>query len=248
MKYIHYFFAYIIFIIELVLSVFFCIIPANIMKLFGAKKASKNWYKKFAHALASQVECLLNVKVHVIGEENLPKDTGNLAFVANHQSLLDIVLIYGTLHLSPVPIAKVEVLKMPFIRSYAKGLDTILIDRKSPKSSMAAIHEATDRLVAGDQCIIFPEGTRSKNGKIGELKSGSYKMALRANSTLVPIVINGTRAALEEKKGWHRYHVYVQVLPPVSLGELDKFEKKAIAEQVSADIVSAYSNLPAIKK
>lgn len=248
MKYIHFFFAYVIFAIELILSIFFCIIPANLMKLFGAKEASKNWYKKFAHILAAQVLFLLNVKVHIIGEENLPKNTNNLAFVANHQSLLDFVTILGKFNFTPVPIAKIEVLRMPFIRSYAKGLDSILIDRKSPKSAMEAIHVATDRLVAGEQCIIFPEGTRSKNGQIGELKSGSYKMALRANSTLVPLVLNGTRAALEDKKGWHRYHVYVQVLPCVSLGELDKFEKKAVAEKVSSDIVAAYSKLPTIRK
>lgn len=248
MKYIHYFFAYTIFIIELILSIFVCIIPAGILRLFGAKKASKRLYEVIAHNLAIHVLFLLGVKVHIIGLENLPKDDSNIAFIANHQSLLDVPAIYGKFNYSPIAIAKIEVSKIPFVGNFARGLDTIFMDRKSPKSAMKAIHSATERLIAGGQCFIFPEGTRSKTGNLGEFKAGSFKMAMRANSTIVPLVIQGTRAALEDKKGWHRYQAYVQVLPSVSLNGLDKNEKIAAATKVSADIADAYSKLPAPKK
>lgn len=247
MKYIHYIVAFTIFTIEALLTYIFCFFPAMILRLFGAKKKSLQLYRWFAHKLAKSALFLLNVKVHINDVENLPKSFNNVAFVSNHQSLLDIVTYYAALNISPVPIAKKEVLRMPFVRNFVTGMNSILIDRKSPKSSIKAIHDATDRLINGDECIIFPEGTRSKDYQIGELKAGSYKMALRADSTLVPLVINGTRCALEDKKGWHRYHVYVQVLKPVEVKNLDKFEKKEVAAQVSQQIRDSYTGLPAIK-
>lgn len=247
MKYIHIVIAFTIFIIEALLTYVFCFFPAMILRLFGAKEKSKKMYVAFAHLLASHALFLLNIKVHLNGSENLPKDFHNVAFVSNHQSLLDIVTYYATLKISPVPIAKKEVMRMPFVRHFVTGLNSILIDRKSPKSSIKAIHDATDRLKNGEECIIFPEGTRSKDYKIGDLKAGSYKMALRADSTLVPLVLSGTRCALEDKKGWHRYHVYVEVLPSVEVKTLNKEEKKAVAESVSQRIRDTYTALPAVK-
>lgn len=247
MKYIHFFVAFTIFTIEALLTYVFCFFPAMIFRLFGAKKISTNLYLWFAHRLAKSALFLLNVKVHVIDRENLPKTLHNVAFISNHQSLLDIVTYYAILNISPIPIAKKEVMKMPFVSHIASGLDSILLDRKSPKSSIKAIHDATERLKNGGECIIFPEGTRSKNYKLGEFKAGSYKMALRANSTLVPLVINGTRCALEDKKGWHRYHVYLQILKPLEVKDLDTEQKKEVASTVSQNISDTYVGLPAIK-
>jgi 1-acyl-sn-glycerol-3-phosphate acyltransferase len=247
MKYIHFIVAFTIFTIEALFTYIFCFFPAMVCRLFGAKEKSTKLYLWFSHILARQALFLLNVKVHIINPENLPENYSNVAFVSNHQSLLDIVTYYASLNISPIPIAKKEVMRMPFVRHFVTGLDSILLDRKSPKSSIKAIHDATDRLKNGGECIIFPEGTRSKDYKIGDLKAGSYKMALRAESTLVPLVINGTRCALEDKKGWHRYHVYVQVLNPVEVKNLDKDEKKEVAALVSQQICDSYTGLPAIK-
>ncbi|MGH4036213.1 MAG: lysophospholipid acyltransferase family protein [Sphaerochaeta sp.] len=246
MKYIHFFFAFLIFTVEAIFTYVFCFFPAFILRIFGAKEKSVRLYKKYAHGLTKSALFLLGAKVHVTGKENLPADYHNVAFVSNHQSLLDIVTYYAALNISPVPIAKKEVVHMPFVRHFVFGLNSILIDRKSPKSSIKAIHDATERLKQGEECIIFPEGTRSKNYQIGELKAGSYKMALRANSTLIPLVINGSRKALEDKQGWHRYNVYVKVLKPVELKDLDKDQKKEVAETVSQRIREAYTELPAL--
>jgi 1-acyl-sn-glycerol-3-phosphate acyltransferase len=247
MKYIHFIIAFTIFTIEALLTYIFCFFPAMILRLFGAKEKSTKLLCWFANILAKSALFLLNVKVHVLGSDNLPESYHNVALVSNHQSFLDIVAYYAVFNISPVPIAKKEVMKMPFVRHFASGLDSILLDRKSPKSSIKAIHEATDRLKNGGLCIIFPEGTRSKTQQMGDLKAGSYKMALRAGSTLVPLVINGGRYAFEDKKGWHRYHVYIQVLKPHEVKNLDKEEKKELAAMVSQQIRDAYTGLPAIK-
>jgi 1-acyl-sn-glycerol-3-phosphate acyltransferase len=247
MKYVHYFFAAILFVIGVIITVIFCVLPANFIRLLGFENASKKIYWAWAPHLASFAIWLLNYRVHIEGSENLPKDLSNVCFISNHQSLLDICAYVGRLKLKTSPIAKVEVLKAPFVSSFAKGLGIILLDRKSPKSSIKAILNGTEELKQGKSVIIFPEGTRSKNGKIGVMKAGSYKMAIRAESLIVPLAIQGTRSGFEDKKGFHRYDCYIKILPPVSAKGLTKEERKELPEIISAQIIEAYEKLPVRK-
>ena len=244
MKYVHYFFALILFVIGVVISTLLCVLPANIIKLFGFKKASKKIYWAWAPPLARYALFLLNYRVHIEGLENLPKDQSNVCYISNHQSLLDICVYVGKLKLKASPIAKIEVLKAPYVGSFAKGIEAILLDRKSPKSSIKAILNGTKELKEGKSVIIFPEGTRSKTGKMGVMKAGSYKMAIRAESTIVPLVIQGTRSGFEAKKGFHKYDVYVKILPTTSAKNLTKEEQKALPTLVSEQIEEAYKKLP----
>lgn len=247
MKYIHYLFVGILFFIGVIISTVLCVIPANIIRLFNGKNLSKKIYWLWAPKLASYILWLLNCRVHIKGLENLPKDQSNICYISNHQSLLDICMVVGKLKVKAAPIAKIEVLKAPFVGSFAKGVGTILLDRKSPKSSIKAILDGTNELKKGKSVIIFPEGTRSKTGKLGEFKAGSYKMGLRAQSTLVPLVVQGTRSALESKKGFKRYDCYINILEPVSAKGLTKEEQKAFPEKVSNLIREEYKNLPEYK-
>jgi len=102
-------------------------------------------------------------------------------------------------------------------------------------------------LKKGGSVIIFPEGTRSKTGKLGTFKAGSYKMGLRAGSTVVPLVVQGTRSLLESKKGWKRKDVYLKVLKPVSAKGLDKEEQKEFPLIISSQIEKEYYALPEYK-
>lgn len=247
MKYIHYFFVGIFFFISVVFSTVFCVLPANLMRLLGFKKASQKLYWAFAPALANYIIWLLNYRVHITGLENLPKDRVNVCYIANHQSLIDICMIVGKLKVKAAPIAKIEVLKAPFVGSFAKGVGTILLDRKSPKSSIKAILDGTNELKQGKSVIIFPEGTRSKNGKLNQFKAGSYKMAIRAQSTIVPIAIQGTRNGLEAKKGFHRYDCYVNILNSSSAKDLTKEEQKELPSIISTQIENEYNKLPLVK-
>ncbi len=247
MKYVHYFFATIFFAVGVIFSTIFCLIPANIMGLLGFKKTYHKIYWAWASPLTSYALWLLNYRVHVSGKENLPKVNSNICYISNHQSILDVCAYSSKLKLHASPVAKIEVLKAPYVSSYAKGVGAILLDRKSPRSSINAILNGTEELKQGKSVIIFPEGTRSKNGKLGEMKAGSFKMAIRAESTIVPLVIQGTRNGLETKKGLHKYHVYINVLPPTSAKNLSKEEQKVLPGKIAQQIKEAYENLPVPK-
>ncbi len=247
MKYIHYFFVGILFFIGVLISIVFCVIPANLLKLLKKDEASTRIYWRWAPWLAHYVSWLLGARVHLDGIENLPKDQSNTFFICNHQSLLDICVIIGYLKIKASPVAKIEVLKAPYVSSLAKGVHTILLDRKSAKSSIKAILDGTNMLKKGGSVIIFPEGTRSKTGELGSFKAGSYKMGLRAESTVVPLVVQGTRSLLESKKGWRRYDVYLKVLESVSAKGLTKEEQKEFPAMISSQIEKEYNKLPKYK-
>lgn len=248
MKYVHYFFVGLFFAIVALFATIFCIIPANIIGLLGFKKTYKKMYWSWAPFLAKVLIFLLNYRVHITGIENLPKDNTNVCYISNHQSLLDICAYVGILKLKASPIAKIEVLKAPFVGSFAKGVGAILLDRKSPKSSIKAILDGTKELKEGKSVIIFPEGTRSKDLKMNEMKAGSYKMALRAESTIVPLTIQGTRNGFEDKKGFRKYDVNITILPAVSAKNLSKEEQKELPIKVSQAVKDAYEKLPLPKK
>lgn len=248
MKYVHLFLAGIVFGVAAIITIIFCIIPANIIKLFGGRNTSKKMYWAWSIFLANLVNFILNYRFHITGLENFPKDQSNVCYISNHQSVIDICAYVGKLKLKAAPIAKIEVLKIPFVGSVAKGVEAILLDRKSPKSSIKAILDGTKELKKGKSVLIFPEGTRSKTGKMGQMKAGSYKMALRAESTIVPLAIQGSRQGFEDKKGFRRYDCYINILPPISAKGLSKEEQKELPAKISSKVEEAYLTLPVMKK
>lgn len=248
MNYIYYFFCVILLIPVALLSTIFGIIPGSFFKLIGKKERSRKIYLAWARVLAKSVLVVLNYKVHITGLENFPKEKKNLAFISNHLSIIDLCVYYGKLDVKAAAVAKKEVEKVPFLKQFVHGMGCILLDRKSPKSSIKAILDATNELKKGGQVLIFPEGTRSKTGQIGSLKAGSYKMAVRAKSTIVPLVIKGSRSGFEDLKRLGRHHVYVEVLPSVSADNLTKEEEKELPEIISASIVKKYNEMQVIKK
>lgn len=134
--------------------------------------------------------------VNVYGIENLPKD-GSMLFVSNHQSNFDILLLLSYL---PVPkgfIAKVELEHFPFVSQWMKRIHCLFMDRNDIKQSAQIIIDGIKQLKSGINMVIFPEGTRSKTGELGDFKAGSFKLALKSKRPLIPITIDGTRNVME---------------------------------------------------
>lgn len=130
--------------------------------------------------------------VKVIGEENIPKDQAVL-FVSNHQSYLDIPILVGFIDKPKSFIAKKDLDKFPLFRTWMKNLQCILIDRSDVRQSLKAIKEGVKLLKEGYSYVIFPEGTRSKDGTLGEFKQGSLKLATKSGAPIVPVTIKGAK-------------------------------------------------------
>ena len=185
----------------------------------------------------------LGAEVSILGKENLPKKGERYCMIPNHLSMVDIPAVYYT-GLWPGMVSKAEVWKVPFLHGVLVLLNCVKINRKSPKDAIKAIHDGVDNINKGIPMLIFPEGTRSKTGIIGEFKAGSFKMATRSKAKIVPIVLKNTRECLEAASFWGRVPVYVQILPAIETENMDADELKELPMKVESAIKEAYSKLP----
>lgn len=173
------------------------------------------------------------VKVEVRGLENMPSDPA--LYVSNHQGNFDIPLLLAYLGKPKGIVAKISLLKMPFINRWMHYFGCVFIDRDDARQSLKVLSEAENRLREGHSMIIFPEGTRSKSHHIGEFKSAALKLAYKSGVPVVPVAIDGTYRIMEQQKYFIKPGmVRLTVLPPMETANLNKEEQKLLADQVRA--------------
>ena len=148
--------------------------------------------------------------------------------VANHQSTLDILVLFRSfLHFKWV--AKAEAFLVPFI-GWNMVLNRYVYLRRGDRRSVAAMmRRAEQALREGSSILIFPEGTRSRDGRLQPFKHGAFTLAKRAAVPILPIVIEGTGSALPRRgfvsAGRHRFRM--RVLPPIPC---ESFATTSVAE------------------
>jgi len=141
---------------------------------------------------------------------------GPAVIVANHLSLLDILVLYGLFR--PFKwVSKVENFRLPFMGWNMTLADYVPLrrgDRESIKQMMARCRAHLDR---GSAVLIFPEGTRSPDGKLQAFKDGAFRLACEAGCPVIPVALVGTWAALPKHGLLLRQHMRatVRVLEPI---------------------------------
>ncbi len=138
---------------------------------------------------------LCGLKVRLSGEELLRRDK-TYVFVANHSSMLDIVILFGYL---PVPfrwLAKRELFNIPWFGAGLKNIGTIPVERKDPRVAAKSLRSAARRIREGVSVVIFPEGTRSRSGLVQDFKPGAFHLAVQSGQPVVPLAVVGAHKAL----------------------------------------------------
>ncbi len=144
---------------------------------------------RFAKGRARMLERLLGVRVTLTGLEHLTPGT-SYVFTPNHQSHLDILALLGHLPGATRFAAKKSLWRHPVVAAVLDSLGMVPIDREDPESAIAALNRVdTD----GQSFVVFPEGRRSRDGRLGEFKSGAFVLAIRLGLPVVPVVCRGTR-------------------------------------------------------
>ena len=132
--------------------------------------------------------------------------------ISNHQSILDILLL-NSLRYRYKWISKIENTKVPFVGWYLKMADYITVDRGNSESKDKMMTEALAVLKKGISLMIFPEGTRSPDSRIGFFKRGAFQLALTAGVPILPVLIEGTGGVLPKHGlifgGFHRITIRV---------------------------------------
>lgn len=130
-----------------------------------------------------------NVTIDAYGVENIPDENGFM-FFPNHQGLYDVLAI---LDVCPKPfsvVAKKKIANIQFLKQVFACMKAYMIDRDDIKQSLQVIINVTNEVKKGRNYLIFPEGTRSKNGnELLEFKGGSFKAATKAKCPIIPVAL-----------------------------------------------------------
>ena len=129
------------------------------------------------------------IKVICMGEENVPKEKEGYVIIANHLSTMDIPLILGYVNGGTAFIAKAELSKVPGVSRYTKKLGGLFIKRGDPKQTAGVLSIMARAMRDGKVFTIFPEGTRSRDGKVGPFRKGSLAVPYRFGMKILPVSI-----------------------------------------------------------
>jgi 1-acyl-sn-glycerol-3-phosphate acyltransferase len=157
--------------------------------------------------------------------------------VANHESFVDILLI-SHLPFEMKWMSKSDFFRYPLVGWMMRLSRDIRLERGDKKSGAKALQESRDRLGQRVSVMIFPEGTRSPTGELGEFKDGAFRVAIQAGVPVLPVAVVGTRDALI-KHDWRfgRSRAEVRVLEPIPTDGLTKADIPALRDR-TRDVIA----------
>ena len=178
----------------------------------------------------------------VFGQENIPRK-GRFIFAANHVSHLDPPLVSSLSPRRPHTIAKKELFEHPFLNKYFRALGAFPIDRG--KADRKAIRHAIDMLESDAPLLIFPEGSQSRNGELGEAAIGLGMIAHATKAPIIPVYLRGTEQAFSPANprfGFARVEVHYGA--PLDLsGEYSRRGDRATLDAIGAKTMAAIAAL-----
>ncbi|MFC2170167.1 lysophospholipid acyltransferase family protein [Acidobacteriota bacterium] len=182
---------------------------------------------------------ILAICVEVHGAELVDKKTPYV-FMANHLSILDGPLLFFVIPQFVRVILKKEVYRIPVIGLGMRFVGFVTVDRKGIQSGKKSLYQAAKLMSEkGVSFLIFPEGTRSRSGKIQPFRRGGFFLAMDTQAPIVPISINGTYALMPKRRFFiKKGNVKVIFHPPISVQEFDHNKLPILMDRVRGAIQS----------
>jgi 1-acyl-sn-glycerol-3-phosphate acyltransferase len=175
---------------------------------------------------------LSRAEVIVQGAEKLAVG-GPFVIVSNHQSAFDIFILMGRLPINFKWILKKELLKIPIFGKALQAARYISIDRDNAREALNGIKNAAAMLDQGVSVAVFPEGTRSHDGKLNEFKRGAFILSTKTKRPILPVSLDGSYKIIGQNKMIHLgQKVILQIYDPIEVENLSAADKKQLAERV----------------
>ncbi len=172
-----------------------------------------------------------NIDLQVFGTENIPKENG-FTIYSNHQGMFDILAIPATCDQPLAAVLKKELKDIPFLKQVIACTKSFPMDREDVRQTMEVILAATKEVASGRNYLIFPEGTRSKNGnQMREFHAGSFKIAMKAKAPIVPVALIDCYKVFDEK-GCKPVSMQIHYLPVISYEEYKDMKTPELAQMV----------------
>jgi 1-acyl-sn-glycerol-3-phosphate acyltransferase len=167
----------------------FCCLCAIVSGLFDRSGRSGHACARFWSRWSLWVA---RIRLVVEGQEHVPTD-GPVIYMGNHQGNFDINALSLAIPRLFSWVAKEELFRVPLFGSAMRRAGYIPLDRSDGRKALKSMKQAAERISAGASVVIFPEGTRTKDGHLLPFKRGAFMLAAKAGVPIVPFTINGSR-------------------------------------------------------
>lgn len=214
-------------------------VPYGIVRLLRMSAHPERYSLEERYALIKQIDnrAIKGGRVEIDGHglENLPQEDGYILF-PNHQGMFDVLAILQLMDRPVSVVLKKELAEIPFLKQVFACLGALAIDRSDVRQGMKVILQMAEEVKKGRNFIIFPEGTRSKNGnQLLEFKGGSFKAAMKAKCPVVPVALIDSYKAFDTGS-IKKQKVQVYFLEPIPYEEYKDMKTTELAEVVKKRI------------
>ncbi|MGB8295501.1 MAG: lysophospholipid acyltransferase family protein [Polyangia bacterium] len=197
-----------------------------------------DWVLDLARWWSGWVTRFAGVRINVDNRANLDPQQPYV-FMANHASALDIWALFLAIPRRVRMIAKKQLARIPFLGWVMWAGRFIFIDRANAVAARRSIDDAGRRIRGGTSVLIFPEGTRTRDGQLGTFKKGGFHLAMEAGVPIVPVALRGTRALMP--RGSLRLRsgeVFVTIGAPIPTSGIAIDDRPALIQRVRDAIVA----------
>jgi len=182
---------------------------------------------------------MVGVHVKVSGVERLDP-TQTYIFTPNHQSLIEVPLFVTYLGRNPAYLGKKEIFKYPVFGYGIRLIGVVPVDRSNSPAAVESAKVATENLRRGKSYVVYPEGTRSRDGRMLPFKKGAFMMAMDAGVPVVPVTVSGaTKIMPKAQVKVYPSTVRITVHKPISTAGYSKENVNQLIERTRAQIFSA---------
>lgn len=206
----------------------FAIIGIGISGLLWPIKRARLFFVDFYYKWWNRILIASTMSgITIEGEGNIPD--GAVVYFANHNSYVDISVMSAYIDWHASFMAKRSLLWFFPIGYWVLAGEGVLVERKGTRRELEAILLIIDKVRKGRSFIIFPEGTRSRTGELGEIKAGSLKIPQKARVPIIPVRIRGTREILSRDDRWFSPgKIEVEIGEPISPIEIDENKEEVL--------------------
>jgi 1-acyl-sn-glycerol-3-phosphate acyltransferase len=203
-------------------------------------------YDRVPREWARRLLAAAGIEVHVTGLEHVAA-LGPCVYVANHLSFVDVWVMLVALPGSLRFVGKRELFRIPIFGTALRASGQIPIDRQDRRAAVASFEAAGRLLGAGHSAMVFPEGTRSLDGRLHPLKKGAFVLAIATERPVVPVVVAGTFGILPKGGIVPRAgRVEVRIGVPIVTTGLTYDDRDALVARASAAMVGLLGSVDGV--
>lgn len=201
--------------------------------------ATNNVVRFWARSLLN----IAGIDVKISGLEKIDP-TQPYVFMSNHQSTFDIMTCLAILPGSARFLAKKELFRIPIFAQGMKAVGMIPIDRSNSKKARSSLDKAVQDIKNGVSVIIFPEGTRTRDGNIQPFKKGGFILAIQGQIPIAPMVLSGAMQVMQKKKLYlQKGSINIEFLDPVDTSKFRYENRNELIDGIRDKIVARYKEI-----